>query len=106
MAHERPVPRLTPALCPQTHCAVSRHLSARFRAWHSRWLEGHVSERQEQLSEDWFLGRIDGIKPSRTSVQRNNDTARPPYAPYSRYRVEWLESAGTAAQAGNGAGEK
>ncbi|XP_043231433.1 paired amphipathic helix protein Sin3b-like isoform X2 [Amphibalanus amphitrite] len=77
----------------QTHCAVSRHLSARFRAWHSRWQEGHVSQRQEQLSEDWFLGRVDGLKPSRTSVQRNTDTARPPYVLYSRYRVEWLDPA-------------
>ena len=90
----------------QTHCAVSRHLSARFHAWHSRWLEDHVSQRQEQLSEDWFLGRVDGIKPSRTSVQRNNDTARPPYAPYSRYRVEWLDSApaGAVASAAGTAG--
>ena len=76
---------------------MSRHLSARFRAWHGRWLEGHVSQRQEQLSDDWFLGRVDGLKPSRTSVQRNNDTTRPPYAPYSRYRVDWLAAEPAAA---------
>ena len=94
----------------QTHCSVSRHLSARFRAWHGRWLEGHVSPRQEQLSEDWLLGRVDGLKPSRTTVQRSNDTARPPYELYNRYRVQWLEPAASAAAAAaataSGGGEK
>jgi len=74
----------------QTHCPVSRHLSGRFGAWHSGWVEAHVSPRQRQWCQDWLLGRLEGIKPSRTTVRRDNDLTRPPYVPFNRYRVEWL----------------
>lgn len=91
------------------HPAVSRHLSSRFRAWHARWAEHHVSARQQQVCSDWLMGRLDDIKPSRTTVLRNNDLRRPPYLPYSRYRVEWLEAAAPApagaAQAASPAGD-
>ncbi|KAG8228840.1 hypothetical protein J437_LFUL008336 [Ladona fulva] len=74
----------------ESHRVVTLRLNRKFRAWHKLWLSRHVSEAQRRSTNDWLLGRGDGVVPNRTRTVTDNDLSRPPYSPYNRYRVDRL----------------
>lgn len=72
----------------QTHPAVTKFKSTRFRAWCKRWAAVNVSDAQSKQCNEWLMGRGDNVVRNRTRVLTNNDLTLTPYIVYNRYRVE------------------
>ncbi|GAB6032055.1 Paired amphipathic helix protein Sin3b [Chamberlinius hualienensis] len=73
------------------HKKISDKLYSKFGRWHKEWVRSHVTDEQQRQNNEWLMGKCDGQIENNTILHRDNDLARPPYHPYSRYRVEWLE---------------
>lgn len=71
-----------------THGRVSRRMLERVQRWHNKWAEEHVTEHAEEKIKDWFLGRVDGLRPGLvTTLRADSPATRPPYRLYNRYSV-------------------
>lgn len=75
---------------------MSTRLGKKFRSWHNQWARENVSDQQQKASNDWLMGRGDGVVPNRTRVLTNNDISKTPYRTFNRYRVDSLVSEGAS----------
>ncbi|CAH1252012.1 SIN3A [Branchiostoma lanceolatum] len=51
----------------ESHRQVFRVMHKRFSHWWNNWQKEHVSPTEEAQTQDWLLGRVDGLVPCQTS---------------------------------------
>ena len=61
----------------------------KFSDFHSRWVEEHVTDEQDEATTEELMGHIDGLKPCTTRCFRNNKQTEPPYYLYNRFQVKY-----------------
>lgn len=76
----------------QTHEKVSKRLNSKFRKWHQKWCDEHISESQSRDTNDWLLGQSEGLVRNVTRCLTDNDLSKSPYTQYNRYKVETINS--------------
>ena len=67
-------------------------MNDKFHEWHKAWVDDNVPDQQRKSCVDWFMGRIEGLIPGRTRAFTYQDFKKPPYSPYTRYRVDIVPS--------------
>ena len=55
----------------------------------SEWYEENVSDDQQEATDDWFMGNIDGLMKCKTKCVEIDIKGRPPYRPYRKFRVSY-----------------
>lgn len=74
----------------ESHKRVSLRLHKKFDKWLSDWRKMNVSNEQEVACVQWMLGKTDGIRPSKTIIERIFPDCAPYYR-YSKYKVEFYD---------------
>lgn len=74
----------------EIHQQVSEIKTSNFNAWHRVWLERYVTPTMLKFCNDWLL-RSDPEKFKLVCITMS-DCTKPPYIPYSKYRVRYYRT--------------
>ena len=75
-----------------SHKAVCRRKHGDFNRWHVKWASKHVSDAQREHTENWFMGRSDGLVPNKTHRITRADGEKTPYRTYHKYKSEIIKN--------------
>lgn len=77
-----------------SHQRLSKKWTKLFHCWHERWLDSFVSRDMKSVCRKWLLGEVFHTYQyfnTHSEEVRIHDLNRPPYRPYSMYRVHWKD---------------
>uniref|UniRef100_A0A0L8FPH9 Uncharacterized protein n=1 Tax=Octopus bimaculoides TaxID=37653 RepID=A0A0L8FPH9_OCTBM len=73
-----------------SHKRVSLRLHKKFDKWVNDWRKDHVTNDQELACMQWMTGKTEGIRPSKTTIEKIFPDCAPYYC-YNKYKVEFSD---------------
>jgi len=75
----------------KSHPDVCKRKFQKFNTWHSEWAKSKVTTKDTSYTNDWLMGKVEGLAPNQTTRVTVNDTMNTPYRTFTKFKAEMLK---------------
>jgi len=75
----------------QSHPDVCKRKFQKFNTWHSEWAKNKISTKDTSYTNDWLMGKVEGLAPNHTTRVTVNDPVTTPYRTFTKFKAEMLK---------------